>query len=604
MRNITYNNSFFSQNSYLTYHEKLKKEIEKIPQTKKKFFIQSLAKHKFDSDVYIPQWNEKNRKINPEKDYLLNKIILYDNKLNKDKKDIDTLSKDFSKFFKFYNHLKESNNSNQRDFMNNLANIYKEKNKNNEKDIDYKINENIFSKSVLLDCDNSNKIDNIFQNVNDKINLTNDEKILISLDRVIHNKMSPNSTIKRNRNETNNFITSINQSYYTNKNNKTKSDKLKTDVKNESNIIENIKDKRDKSTKKLNKVESKKELKISNKKTKSNTLDKYIINSRLLKINKQSRNKNMNNDNPSSSKNNINNEYIPNSNNVTSYFRIPGNFSRLKNLFFSENKRNISEKGNLNIKTIKTIKNNEKMQSNDIFNNDSQNSKYLLTTLNKIQLKDEINNISIINKNKTILNQDDENNKSKNNISKSTLKRNTKINLPDINSKKENLNKSTNFKTIKEANINNKLKKRNKLLIKKEKSNNNFNNKKTKERDINNIYTTISTNSYFFREYPYTKIKNYFKKYKNISIKKVEPEKGSNLYPILDNIENIVKSKDIPQLAKSLDETKEYLLLKKTKKEKKESIEEKNMSYFEKVNENEKLFPLIKYECADKIIFN
>ena len=57
-------------------------------------------------------------------------------------------------------------------------------------------------------------------------------------------------------------------------------------------------------------------------------------------------------------------------------------------------------------------------------------------------------------------------------------------------------------------------------------------------------------------------------------------------------------------MAKSLDETKEYLLLKKTKKEKKESIEEKNMSYFEKVNENEKLFPLIKYECADKIIFN
>ena len=182
-----------------------------------------------------------------------------------------------------------------------------------------------------------------------------------------------------------------------------------------------------------------------------------------------------------------------------------------------------------------------------------------------------------------------------------------KISLPSIDTKKEILSKNINYTKINEEkeNSQNKLKKNKskKLLMKKEISNSNYNYKMAKERDINILYSTIATNSNYFRGYPALKIKNYFKKYKNISIKKVELEKGSNLVPILDNIENIVKNKDIPKLVKSLDETKKYLILKKKETDKLELNEDKTLSFLDKINENEKRFPLIKYDCAETIIF-
>jgi hypothetical protein len=105
LKDFSFKNTSFPKNAYMTYHEKLKNELEKIPKLNKKIFLESLAKHKFDSDVYIPQSSEKNRKIYPNKDYLLNKIVIFDNKVNKQKKKIDAISKDFSNFFKFYNFL-------------------------------------------------------------------------------------------------------------------------------------------------------------------------------------------------------------------------------------------------------------------------------------------------------------------------------------------------------------------------------------------------------------------------------------------------------------------------------------------------------------------
>ena len=120
--------------------------------------MNSLAKHKFDSDVYIPMENERNRKIYPNKDYLINKIISLDNLVNSNKKKIDTISKNFSKFFKFYNYLRNTNTK-QKDYMHDTTSIYKEKyntkNNYNTEDLEYKHDENIFDNSILLDCSNS-----------------------------------------------------------------------------------------------------------------------------------------------------------------------------------------------------------------------------------------------------------------------------------------------------------------------------------------------------------------------------------------------------------------------------------------------------------------
>ena len=605
LKDFSYKNTSFTKNAYMTYHEKLKNEIEKIPKLKKKFFLESLAKHKFDSDVYIPQSNEKNRKIYPNKDYLLNKIVLFDNKVNKQKKKIDAISKDFTNFYKFYNFL-QSTNTKQRDYISNLVTIYKEKNKNNSiEDIEYKNDENIFSNSILLDCNDAGggNDDNEFRkyrNPDGEILLNNDRKILINFDRAIHHKRSPNSMANKEKNYNENFITSINQSYYINKNKKAENNG-NAQLNNNNKTETNLGNKDETYSEKKLKEEDKNKLKISNKKEKSNTLDKYIINSRLLKINKISRNK-INND-FSSNKDSTNNFTYHDKNNILNKTE-KNKYDPLKLSNIRNNKTNI--------KSIRTTNVGSNQKKSKFFSSkDNKNSKYLLTTLNKINMSDKIDDLSEINNDKKILTPENEKNENKNDIkkdiNKSAQKGNLKTNLPSIGVHKENLSKSINYTKINEEKSNNKIKTKKtqnkKILIKKEISNSNYNFKKSKERDINILYSTIATNSNYFRGYPALKIKNYFKKYKNMNIKKVELEKGSNLVPILDNIENIVKNKDIPKLVKSLDETKKYLFMKKKKTEKLELDEDKTLSFLDKINENEKLFPLIKYDCAEKIIF-
>ena len=586
LKDFSYRNTSINQNPYMTYHAKLKNEIENIPQMHKKFFIKSLARYKFDLDVYVPQSNEKNRKVYPDKDYLLNKIILYDNTVNKYKQRINTISKDFSKFFKFYQYLK-SNNSRQRDYMTNLVSLYKEKNSNNE-DLEYKANENIFTESVLLESqyDQSGNYNEFFRKygeTNGKKLLKNDEKILIKLDRVIHHKRSPNSIDSKKRKNIRNFITGINQSDYINKN-----DKTETSIEN----IENKEEKYETIKKEI--------IKSSNKKVKFNNLDKYIVNSKLMNLKKIKQNKyNYNYDlkaNESNKKNfNFQKSNLDLNDEVEHKNQI-NRIARLKKLLL-----NIYRKDELVNKNDQNIEKQEIKTNNDI----NDNSKYLLTTLKKMNGRNKTDDLLEINKDKILLNSEKANDKSKNKIYQSLSNENLKINLPGINKKKQKLNKSTNYTKIKEANNQDKSKKKqkNKFSIKKENSKSKFNIKKARERDINRLYSTISTNSNFLREYPLLKITNYFKKYKKINIKKIEPEKGSNLFPILDSIENIAKNQDISKLAKSLDETKEYLTLKKQINNKRILNDEKVVFNFDKVNENENIFPLIKYDCAEKIIF-
>ena len=229
----TYKNSFLSHITLLTYHEKLKNELESIPKLKRKFFINSLAKHKFDLDVYIPMVNERNRKIYPNKDYLINKIISLDNLVNSNKKKIDTISKNISKFFKFYNYLR-STNTKQKDYIHDMVYVYKDKfkNKNNYKteDLEYKHDENIFDNSLLLDCSNNQDFKKL-ENFYGKKMLLDDNNILLNFDRALNKTRSPNSMANKSQNYMENFITSINQSYFINKKNKEKNDNTNKEMK-------------------------------------------------------------------------------------------------------------------------------------------------------------------------------------------------------------------------------------------------------------------------------------------------------------------------------------------------------------------------------------
>ena len=606
----TYKNSFLSHNTLLTYDEKLKNELDNIPKLHKKFFMNSLAKHKFDSDVYIPMEKERNRKVYPNKDYLINKIISLDNLVNSNKKIIDNTSKNFSNFFKAYNYLK-STNTKQKDYMHDTISIYKDKfsNKNNynDEDLEYKHDENIFDNSVLLDCSNSQNFKK-FENFDNQKMLMDDKNILLGFDKAINKTRSPNSMANKSQNYKDNFITSINQSYFINKKSKEKNDNIKKEMKvikteinlDSNKIKENINLSQDK------KIDSKNSSKIKiegvKNKSKNNTLDKYILNSKLLKINKISRNINKEFKETTNTINVTNNSIIKESLEIQKTQKQ----SNLKNSFLNKFNKD-DNKNNNNIKTYKAINNKDKSNKTKKtkFNisESNNNSKYLLTTLNKINNKSKIDDLSEIkNKNEKTITYTRNNNK-KNKSLHSTMRTNIKMNLPQILQSHKNISKSILYTKINENHIKNNhtIEQKPKTMIKK--NYDYYNYKKAKEEEINNLYTTISTNSNFFREYPYNKIKTYFKKYKNIILNKIEPEKGSNIFPLLDNIENIGKNKGIAKLAKSLDETKKYFLLRETKKNSENLAEGKSLNILDKVNNNENQFPIIKYDSAERIIF-
>ena len=608
----TYKNSFLSHNTLLTYDEKLKNELDNIPKLHKKFFMNSLAKHKFDSDVYIPMEKERNRKVYPNKDYLINKIISLDNLVNSNKKIIDNTSKNFSNFFKAYNYLK-STNTKQKDYMHDTISIYKDKfsNKNNynDEDLEYKHDENIFDNSVLLDCSNSQNFKK-FENFDNQKMLMDDKNILLSFDKAINKTRSPNSMANKSQNYKDNFITSINQSYFINKKNKEKNDNIKKEmkiIKTEINLDSN-KIKGNINLSQERKIDSKNSSKIKiegvKNKSKNNTLDKYILNSKLLKINKISRNINKEFKETTNTINATNNSIIKESLEIQKTQKQ----SNLKNSFLNKFNKD-DNKINNNIKTYKAINNKDKSNKTKKtkFNisESNNNSKYLLTTLNKINNKSKIDDLSEIkNKNEKTITYTRNNNK-KNKSLHSTMRTNIKMNLPQILQSHKNISKSILYTKINENHIknNHSIEQKHKTMIKKEKNYDYYNYKKAKEEEINNLYTTISTNSNFFREYPYNKIKTYFKKYKNIILNKIEPEKGSNIFPLLDNIENIGKNKGIAKLAKSLDETKKYFLLRETKKNSENLAEGKSLNILDKVNNNENQFPIIKYDSAERIIF-
>ena len=610
----TYKNSFLSHNTLLTYDEKLKNELDNIPKLHKKFFMNSLAKHKFDSDVYIPMEKERNRKVYPNKDYLINKIISLDNLVNSNKKIIDNTSKNFSNFFKAYNYLK-STNTKQKDYMHDTISIYKDKfsNKNNynDEDLEYKHDENIFDNSVLLDCSNSQNFKK-FENFDNQKMLMDDKNILLGFDKAINKTRSPNSMANKSQNYKDNFITSINQSYFINKKNKEKNDNIKKEmkiIKTEINLDSNtIKGNINLSQER--KIDSKNSSKIKiegvKNKSKNNTLDKYILNSKLLKINKISRNINKEFKETTNTINATNNSIIKESLEIQKTQKQ----SNLQNSFLNKFNKD-DNKNNNNIKTYKAINNKDKSNKtkktkfNISESNNNNNSKYLLTTLNKINNKSKIDDLSEIkNKNEKKITYTRNNNK-KNKSLHSTMRTNIKMNLPQILQSHKNISKSILYTKINENHIknNHSIEQKHKTMIKKEKNYDYYNYKKAKEEEINNLYTTISTNSNFFREYPYNKIKTYFKKYKNIILNKIEPEKGSNIFPLLDNIENIGKNKGISKLAKSLDETKKYFLLRDTKKNSENLAEGKSLNILDKVNNNENQFPIIKYDSAKRIIF-
>lgn len=616
------------QTEYLTYNKKLKNEIEAIPQEYKKFFRNALKKNSFDMEVYIPHLTETNKKVYPNKNYLINKLIRYEKFVSANKNKKEKKSMGLTNFSK-YSYLIE-NNIKQREYLNNLLNIYKEKGYELE-NIEYKKKDNIFNRSIFLDHKLGEDTNKDAQNYGlieeNKKNFISDNQLLLRFNDIIHENKSPNF---KYRNKINNINNNNNFNVFSNNiENNNEMNQLKLKLKKQKKL------KKKNKKNELNKSLEESLLKntdINNEN--ENSLIKEIINENIKPSDKDNKNSNtidiINRDEDVNNSNN--NSKIDNT--ITTYF---GNDS----LIFNESKNNVenenSDKGKLNLKyNIFNLKNkNEKkdiINKNNTFDNTNSkkkfninglnnnlkknNNKYLLTSSNKIKIfQKDINE----NSNTIFSKEKHHTNKS---INKFRSKQNLKLSLPEINptatSYKKNL---SNNKTI-FINTNNKIDNDNikpmnnksnpnvkdsqqkiknlKKIFSKEYNMSDF--EKSKKKEVNNLYSTINFKPNLFENFPFDRVENYFLKYKNLKISKLNPNKGSNIHPLLEGLENIVKEKELYKLAKSLNEAKKDIYLRSTGTL--DNFEKIETLDFEKIKDSDNKIPLLKYDFAENILCN
>ena len=76
LKNIINRNRGYSElGRQLTYNKKLENELDSLPNELNKFFRQSLDKHKFQLEVYVPHSMVISKKEYYDKNYMLNNLI-------------------------------------------------------------------------------------------------------------------------------------------------------------------------------------------------------------------------------------------------------------------------------------------------------------------------------------------------------------------------------------------------------------------------------------------------------------------------------------------------------------------------------------------------
>lgn len=647
---------------HLTYKKKIQKEINSLPKTYENFFKKALNKHSFDTEIYIPHSTEANRKIHPNKNYLLNKIILYENSVNKYKDLRDIMSKESTKFSKIYHIQKDSNNS-QKIYMEKIISYYSNLGYN-MKNLKYKRKDNIFNNSILLDKTfGNNTKDDVLKFGNNEQNRKNfyiDNQLLLKINDALHKTKFSNAMTLNNRDKMNNFNLTMNNSI----NDFIKGSKINSNINNIEKIEKKAKSQKGKKNKNINNQkkeeitdkseaspdknsvinENGEELFVLNEGKKnnmthdiSNSNDKslykkssfynYLKSSRLSKFSNNSRNneEEYNKTSFKSTKHNNNtlitdfeNNSIINENKIN---ELKANNNQTKFMQINIQKDNQNENAinlsKMNMNTVNGFKSSKRKKSKNSKKgrdkyylssyNKFKKNQYLLTSLNKVKIskkKDE-NNSNIDNKDKSTISEKEIKN-NRNSMNETQWKENLKIILPEIQ-QEEASKRKISLNEYKEEKAKNEFKKiilnrtiKDKNKIKKSKEKNKSVIEKMRQQEINYLYSSIKLNKKFFSDYPFDKIKNYFSNYTNLKIPKININNGSNLHSLIDGLENIVKKKDYYSLVKSVNETKREMHLKNSGTF--ESLRKTEKHDLDRIKEKDDKIPSLKYDYAHTIL--
>ena len=195
-------------NEELPYKEKINHTISYLPDEDKNSFKKALKYYKFDKEVYIPQTMSLNKKEYKKKNYLLNTIVNFNNKLQLGKNYITSLKKQTDKFTRQYKLVEKQNESNQKEVFQGINYIYKIRGYN-EKNITYSKNENIFDPSLLLE--EQNKF-NIICKTENPIEIKQDTQYLEKFHNILRDKKGKTKEEEEEELEKKNINKSVNLS--------------------------------------------------------------------------------------------------------------------------------------------------------------------------------------------------------------------------------------------------------------------------------------------------------------------------------------------------------------------------------------------------------
>ena len=195
-------------NEELPYKEKINHTISYLPDEDKNSFKKALKYYKFDKEVYIPQTMSLNKKEYKKKNYLLNTIVNFNNKLQLGKNYITSLKKQTDKFSKQYKLVEKQNEANQKAFFQGINYIYKIRGYS-DRNISYSRNENIFDPSLLLE--EQNKFNFVCKTEN-PIEIKQDTKYLEKFHSILRDKKGKTKEEEEEELEKKNINKSVNLS--------------------------------------------------------------------------------------------------------------------------------------------------------------------------------------------------------------------------------------------------------------------------------------------------------------------------------------------------------------------------------------------------------
>ena len=567
-----------SKNDIFYIDKRVKNELDTIPNESRRAFRQALSKHSFDAEVFIPSSFRITNNEFKNKNYLLNNLVSFENKMRKQKELVEPIKKETNRFSKQYNLIKEDNHGRQKDYVKNIEKFYESKGYSRS-GIQFKNNDNIFSPSAILDRNFGKNIEEDvykYSNKEYKKDYQKDQNLIKKWRKGVKETKDNKSRAKNKEleEETNIKRATLLDKEINDK--KMKEELLKIE---KESLIQ--REKEQEKEEKLKQLELIKKSLMEEERIKNMSKEEYFLYNKGLKdeIKKTMESlEELNKDNsdyfnPSKLRaKNIKNTISYKTYNIMNP-KEPKNYKE-KIVFSSIELSKKNNNFNLSKKRTNT-ENNNKMNKNYLtnkfndYNNNSKKDAKTLLTKEKSPLCVTENNIFL----------SSNNNKSNKDRTDS---------LPKIGFIFGDNDKDS--KTIDEKDkeiINEKLKKK---LI--------------QTNELDNLYKLIYNNKkYFFEQFPYQKVENYFNKYTTKRLPSISFEKGSNIHGLVEELQQIVEKNDFYKVAEASNVVKREIEYKRGFNSYNNVFDEKKLDA-DKIQELDEKIPVLHYHFAEEILTN